>query len=168
MFMFLADGQVAERQGDEGQEGAAQGDVGPDAEEQLIGRGRDEVFLDEQLHAVGQGLQPAELAADARRARADPECGRRPCVRARREKMAETSMIGDQSQGGIDAGGVSASNAADYIAAGAFALGVGGDLVNAAALREGNLAKITQGARELVETVRAARGLVLEKAALPH
>ncbi|MGC1538091.1 MAG: bifunctional 4-hydroxy-2-oxoglutarate aldolase/2-dehydro-3-deoxy-phosphogluconate aldolase [Candidatus Sulfotelmatobacter sp.] len=68
----------------------------------------------------------------------------------------------------IPTGGVSASNAGDYIAAGAFALGVGGDLVNAAALREGNLAKITQGARELVETVRAARGLVLEKAALPH
>jgi 2-dehydro-3-deoxyphosphogluconate aldolase/(4S)-4-hydroxy-2-oxoglutarate aldolase len=68
----------------------------------------------------------------------------------------------------IPTGGVSASNAADYIAAGAFALGVGGDLINAAALREGNLAKITQAARELVEAVRAARGLVAEKASLPH
>ncbi|MFZ0275333.1 MAG: bifunctional 4-hydroxy-2-oxoglutarate aldolase/2-dehydro-3-deoxy-phosphogluconate aldolase [Candidatus Sulfotelmatobacter sp.] len=68
----------------------------------------------------------------------------------------------------IPTGGVSASNAADYIAAGAFALGVGGDLVNAAALREGNLGKITQAARELVEAVRAARGLVLEKAGLPR
>jgi 2-dehydro-3-deoxyphosphogluconate aldolase/(4S)-4-hydroxy-2-oxoglutarate aldolase len=63
---------------------------------------------------------------------------------------------------------VNASNAADYIAAGAFALGVGGDLVNAAALRDGNLTKITQAARELVETVRAARGLALEKAGSPH
>jgi 2-dehydro-3-deoxyphosphogluconate aldolase / (4S)-4-hydroxy-2-oxoglutarate aldolase len=68
----------------------------------------------------------------------------------------------------IPTGGVSASNAADYIAAGAFALGVGGDLVNASALRDGNLAKITEAARELVEAVRAARGLVLEKASLPH
>ena len=68
----------------------------------------------------------------------------------------------------IPTGGVSVSNAADYIAAGAFALGVGGDLINAAALREGNLAKITQAAQELVRAVQAARGLVLEKAGLPH
>jgi 2-dehydro-3-deoxyphosphogluconate aldolase/(4S)-4-hydroxy-2-oxoglutarate aldolase len=54
---------------------------------------------------------------------------------------------------------VNVSNAANYIAAGAFALGVGGDLVSAAALREGNLAKITQAARELVQAVRAAREL---------
>jgi 2-dehydro-3-deoxyphosphogluconate aldolase/(4S)-4-hydroxy-2-oxoglutarate aldolase len=64
----------------------------------------------------------------------------------------------------IPTGGVNASNAADYIAAGAFALGVGGDLVNAAALRDGNLTKITQAAQELVQAVQAARGLVLEKA----
>jgi 2-dehydro-3-deoxyphosphogluconate aldolase/(4S)-4-hydroxy-2-oxoglutarate aldolase len=59
----------------------------------------------------------------------------------------------------IPTGGVNVSNAANYIAAGAFALGVGGDLVSAAALREGNLAKITQAARELVQAVRAAREL---------
>jgi 2-dehydro-3-deoxyphosphogluconate aldolase / (4S)-4-hydroxy-2-oxoglutarate aldolase len=65
----------------------------------------------------------------------------------------------------IPTGGVNASNAADYIAAGAFALGVGGDLVNPAALRDGNLAKMTQAARDLVQAVHAARGLVAEKAA---
>ena len=43
--------------------------------------------------------------------------------------------------------------------AGSDALGVGGDLVNAAALRDGNLAKITQAARELVLAVRSAREL---------
>jgi 2-dehydro-3-deoxyphosphogluconate aldolase/(4S)-4-hydroxy-2-oxoglutarate aldolase len=59
----------------------------------------------------------------------------------------------------IPTGGVNLSNAADYITAGAFALGVGGDLVNAAALRDGNLAKITEAARELVRTVHAAREL---------
>ena len=66
----------------------------------------------------------------------------------------------------IPTGGVNASNAADYIAAGAFALGVGGDLVNTAALRAGNLAKITQAARELVQVVRAAREIALEKTSL--
>jgi 2-dehydro-3-deoxyphosphogluconate aldolase/(4S)-4-hydroxy-2-oxoglutarate aldolase len=64
----------------------------------------------------------------------------------------------------IPTGGVNAANAADYVAAGAFALGVGGDLVNAATLRAGNLAKITQAARELVQAVHAARESVLEKA----
>ena len=64
----------------------------------------------------------------------------------------------------IPTGGVNAANAADYIAAGAFALGVGGDLVNAAALRAGNLAKITQAAREMVQAVHAARELALTKA----
>lgn len=65
----------------------------------------------------------------------------------------------------IPTGGVNATNAADYIAAGAFALGVGGDLVNADALGEGNLEKIMQAARALVQAVQAARGLVSEKAA---
>jgi 2-dehydro-3-deoxyphosphogluconate aldolase / (4S)-4-hydroxy-2-oxoglutarate aldolase len=64
----------------------------------------------------------------------------------------------------IPTGGVNAANAADYIAAGAFALGVGGDLVNATALRAGNLAKITDAARELVRAVNSAREAALEKA----
>jgi len=63
----------------------------------------------------------------------------------------------------IPTGGVNGSNAADYIAAGAFALGVGGDLVNAAALRDGNLAMITQAARELVQVVHLARRLAFDK-----
>jgi 2-dehydro-3-deoxyphosphogluconate aldolase / (4S)-4-hydroxy-2-oxoglutarate aldolase len=57
----------------------------------------------------------------------------------------------------IPTGGVNAANAADLIAAGAFALGVGADLVDAAALREGNLEKITTAARELVNAVATAR-----------
>jgi 2-dehydro-3-deoxyphosphogluconate aldolase/(4S)-4-hydroxy-2-oxoglutarate aldolase len=63
----------------------------------------------------------------------------------------------------IPTGGVSVANAGDYIAAGAFALGVGGDLVNAAALRAGNLAKITDAARELVQAVKVAREGALEE-----
>jgi 2-dehydro-3-deoxyphosphogluconate aldolase / (4S)-4-hydroxy-2-oxoglutarate aldolase len=57
----------------------------------------------------------------------------------------------------IPTGGVNTANAADFIAAGAFALGVGADLVDAAALREGNLQKIINSAQELVHAVASAR-----------
>ena len=57
----------------------------------------------------------------------------------------------------IPTGGVNASNAGEFIAAGAFALGVGADLVDAKALREGNLAKISAAAQELVQAVLSAR-----------
>ena len=63
----------------------------------------------------------------------------------------------------IPTGGVNVSNAAEFIAAGAFALGVGAELVNPAALREGNLAKIEQAARELVGAVLTARESILER-----
>ena len=61
----------------------------------------------------------------------------------------------------IPTGGVNATNAADYIAAGAFALGVGADLIDATALRERNLDKITLAARELVNAVASAREALL-------
>ena len=57
----------------------------------------------------------------------------------------------------IPTGGVSLSNAAEYIAAGAFALGVGAELVDLAALRGNEPKKITDAAQALVETVREAR-----------
>lgn len=65
----------------------------------------------------------------------------------------------------IPTGGVNAANAAEFIAAGAFALGVGADLVDATALREGDLAKITSAAQELVQAVIAARAALREKKA---
>ena len=65
----------------------------------------------------------------------------------------------------IPTGGVNTANAADFIAAGAFALGVGADLVDAAALREGNLEKITNAARELVNAVTSARAALKSKKA---
>lgn len=57
----------------------------------------------------------------------------------------------------IPTGGVNAANAAEFIAAGAFALGVGADLVDAEALRQGNLQKIISAAQELVQAVNSAR-----------
>jgi 2-dehydro-3-deoxyphosphogluconate aldolase/(4S)-4-hydroxy-2-oxoglutarate aldolase len=69
----------------------------------------------------------------------------------------------------IPTGGVNAANAAEFIAAGAFALGVGADLVDATALREGNLEKISSAARELVEAVATARAALRDtKARLSH
>jgi 2-dehydro-3-deoxyphosphogluconate aldolase/(4S)-4-hydroxy-2-oxoglutarate aldolase len=57
----------------------------------------------------------------------------------------------------IPTGGVNAANAAELFAAGAFALGVGADLVDVVALRAGHPEKITQSARELVQAVATAR-----------
>ena len=57
----------------------------------------------------------------------------------------------------IPTGGVNLLNAAEYIAAGAFALGVGSDLVNAAALRDGKTQDIIDTAKKLVEIVGQAR-----------
>jgi len=57
----------------------------------------------------------------------------------------------------IPTGGVNAANAGEFIAAGAFALGVGADLVDLKALREGNLEKIISGAKELVRAIASAR-----------
>ncbi|MDX6530714.1 MAG: 2-dehydro-3-deoxyphosphogluconate aldolase / (4S)-4-hydroxy-2-oxoglutarate aldolase [Blastocatellia bacterium] len=57
----------------------------------------------------------------------------------------------------IPTGGVSLKTAADFIKAGAMALGVGADLVDPKALREGNEELITERARQFLELVREAR-----------
>jgi 2-dehydro-3-deoxyphosphogluconate aldolase / (4S)-4-hydroxy-2-oxoglutarate aldolase len=58
----------------------------------------------------------------------------------------------------IPTGGVNATNAAEYFAAGAFALGVGADLVDLFALRAGRADKVTEAARQLAQAAIAARG----------
>ncbi len=57
----------------------------------------------------------------------------------------------------IPTGGVNLANAADYIMAGAFALGVGAELVDLSALRRNDSQKIVDAAQALVEAVREAR-----------
>jgi 2-dehydro-3-deoxyphosphogluconate aldolase/(4S)-4-hydroxy-2-oxoglutarate aldolase len=57
----------------------------------------------------------------------------------------------------IPTGGVNISNAADFILAGAFALGIGADLIDTIALRDGDLPKIIRAASELVQAVQSAR-----------
>jgi 2-dehydro-3-deoxyphosphogluconate aldolase/(4S)-4-hydroxy-2-oxoglutarate aldolase len=57
----------------------------------------------------------------------------------------------------IPTGGVSLKTAADFIKAGASALGVGADLVDLKAIREGQQQIITERAREFVRIVREAR-----------
>jgi len=58
----------------------------------------------------------------------------------------------------VPTGGVSLKTAADFIKAGAAALGVGADLVDVAALRSGQDSVITERARQFLSIVREARG----------
>lgn len=57
----------------------------------------------------------------------------------------------------LPTGGVSLKTAADFIRAGAAALGVGADLVDIKAIREGQAALITERAKQFIEIVREAR-----------
>lgn len=57
----------------------------------------------------------------------------------------------------IPTGGVSLKTAGDFIKAGAMALGVGADLVDTKALRDGRDELITERARQFLEIVRQAR-----------
>jgi len=57
----------------------------------------------------------------------------------------------------VPTGGVNLETAAEFIKAGASALGLGSDLVDLKALREGNAASVTERARKLVAIVQAAR-----------
>jgi 2-dehydro-3-deoxyphosphogluconate aldolase/(4S)-4-hydroxy-2-oxoglutarate aldolase len=57
----------------------------------------------------------------------------------------------------VPTGGVDQTTAADFIRAGAEAVGVGADLVDLKAVREGRAADITNAARKYLEIVRAAR-----------
>lgn len=57
----------------------------------------------------------------------------------------------------VPTGGVSLKTAADFIKAGASALGVGADLVDIKALRSGQGRVITERARQFIDIVREAR-----------
>ena len=57
----------------------------------------------------------------------------------------------------IPTGGVNLENAADFLRAGADALGIGGELVSAAALKTGDLHAITAAAQQFLEIVRQTR-----------
>jgi 2-dehydro-3-deoxyphosphogluconate aldolase/(4S)-4-hydroxy-2-oxoglutarate aldolase len=57
----------------------------------------------------------------------------------------------------LPTGGVTAENAGAFLAAGAFAVGVGGALIEREAVARGDFARITREARRLVAAVRAAR-----------
>ena len=57
----------------------------------------------------------------------------------------------------IPTGGVSLKTAGDFIKAGASALGVGTDLVDVKAIREGNPQIVTERAKQFVDIIREAR-----------
>jgi 2-dehydro-3-deoxyphosphogluconate aldolase/(4S)-4-hydroxy-2-oxoglutarate aldolase len=57
----------------------------------------------------------------------------------------------------IPTGGVSLKTAADFIKAGASALGIGAELVDLEALRSGNKELIIERARQFVEIIKNSR-----------
>ena len=57
----------------------------------------------------------------------------------------------------IPTGGVSPANAPEFFASGAFAIGMGSDLVDAAALREGRRHEVIQTCRAVSNTVQIAK-----------
>jgi 2-dehydro-3-deoxyphosphogluconate aldolase/(4S)-4-hydroxy-2-oxoglutarate aldolase len=57
----------------------------------------------------------------------------------------------------VPTGGVNFDTAADFILAGCAALGVGGELVQASALRSGNTEIIAENARKFIQLVKQAR-----------
>jgi 2-dehydro-3-deoxyphosphogluconate aldolase/(4S)-4-hydroxy-2-oxoglutarate aldolase len=58
----------------------------------------------------------------------------------------------------VPTGGISLQNAADYIRAGAVAIGVGADLVDTKAICAGNAQVVTEQARRYLAAVSSARG----------
>jgi 2-dehydro-3-deoxyphosphogluconate aldolase / (4S)-4-hydroxy-2-oxoglutarate aldolase len=75
--------------------------------------------------------------------------GGAPYLRALRGPLPEVKLL--------PTGGITAANAAEYLKAGASAIGVGSELVDAKALAEGRDAVVTERARELCAAVQAAR-----------
>lgn len=75
--------------------------------------------------------------------------GGAPYLRALRAPFPQLQLI--------PTGGVTLKTAADFLSAGARALGVGSDLVNATAIAEGKPEIITETARGYLEVIRAAR-----------
>jgi len=63
----------------------------------------------------------------------------------------------------VPTGGVSLKTAADFIKAGASALGVGADLVDLKAVRDGQASIITERAKQYVQIVREARAGMSDK-----
>jgi len=57
----------------------------------------------------------------------------------------------------VPTGGVTVATAGDFIAAGAWAVGAGGDLVDIARLRRGDHAALTENARKYVAAIQQAR-----------
>jgi 2-dehydro-3-deoxyphosphogluconate aldolase/(4S)-4-hydroxy-2-oxoglutarate aldolase len=62
----------------------------------------------------------------------------------------------------IPTGGVTQQTAADFLKAGARALGVGADLVNAKAIAEGKPEVVMNAARVYMEIIRQARAAATE------
>ena len=65
----------------------------------------------------------------------------------------------------IPTGGVSIATAAEFLRAGAYALGVGTDLCDSSAIAEGNADRITQTARQYLQIIADFRASQKKSAA---
>ena len=111
-------------------------------------------------HAAGAAVMPGALTATevlaARAAGADmvkifpcSAVGGARYVRALRAPIPDVALL--------PTGGISLDSVADYFAAGASAIGVGGELVEEALLGAGDDRKLVERARQFVAAVRIAR-----------
>ena len=88
---------AGERNRHERGERRAEADVGRDLEQQLVGPVGHQVFFGDQLEAVGQRLQPAELAADARRAEPILNAAGDFALQPDEDQRADGDQIDDQA-----------------------------------------------------------------------
>lgn len=62
----------------------------------------------------------------------------------------------------VPTGGVNLETAADFLRAGSSALGIGGELISAAALKSGNITAITDSAKQYIAIVKKTRQEMVE------
>ena len=120
-----------------------------------------EFAMAERVLVIAGALTPTEvmtalrLGADMVKIFPCGELGGADYIRALRGPFPHVPMV--------PTGGVNLENAAAFILAGAVALGVGGELIQSAALASGNTRAITELARKFVIAVDDARSLLQER-----
>ena len=114
---------------------------------------------DNEIAVFPGGLTPTEIVtaseagADAVKVFPCSAVGGAKYLRALKAPLPQIKLI--------PTGGVSLATAKDFIAAGAWVLGVGSDLVDTAAIRAGDRKSVVDAARNYVLAVREARAAIV-------
>jgi 2-dehydro-3-deoxyphosphogluconate aldolase/(4S)-4-hydroxy-2-oxoglutarate aldolase len=133
--------------------------VAPHFDERVV-----EIALDAEVPVLAGGFTPSEVVrawkAGASWVKVFPaDLGGPSYLKALKAPLQKVPLAA--------VGGVDAENAAAYLAAGADVLGVGGGLVPASALRDGDMRAIVQTARDLLQAVEGAPRPADEPADIP-